>query len=159
MVLMTELKRTVSPREWFEKNVIDMDKLRKSVVSAIEEAVQYGNKEDGTYFALVQDIINGQHGHYIPYLALEYFDYDIDTDNAEQYDYDSVLWELDVFAGELEQIITEELDLGINVGFGYWEADGTYCLMAYLDENEYEEIKEQYESFMNGNGVGLDSLT
>lgn len=139
---MTELKRGVSPREWFNDSV-NIDKLRKSVISAIEESVNYDNKEDGVYFALVHDIVNSHHGQYIPYFALEYFGYDIDTDNTEQYDFDDIYWELDRFTSELEQIIKEELAVGINVGFGYWDSDGTYCLIAYLDENEYEELQEQ----------------
>jgi len=148
--------KTMTPKQWFEEYV-NIEKLRKSVISSMEEAVNFENLEDDTYVALVHDIISGANGHYIPYYALEYFGYELNTDNVEQYDFESTIWELDTFTDELAEIINDALGLDeVKVSFGYWEADGTYCMMAYMDRYVYEDMKEESELFSNGGGVGFE---
>lgn len=136
--------KTQTPQQWFNENV-NVEKLRESVIGAVMEAVNYENLEDDTYIALVHDVIGGANGQYIPYYALEYFGYELNTDNIEQYDYESTMWELDSFTDELAEIINDALNIDhVNVGFGYWDADGTYCLMAYMDRYNYIDT-EFYE--------------
>ena len=135
---MINMKRTLTPREWFEENV-NIDKLRQAVINAIEEVVYYENEEDGKYIALVHDIVSGNNGHYIPYYALEYFGYEVDHENDDFGYYDSLIWELDEFAGELANILNEELNLNAAVSFEYWDFDGSYSLVAYIDKDVYEE--------------------
>jgi hypothetical protein len=136
--------KTQTPQQWFEENV-NVEKLRESVIGAVMEAVNYDNLEDDTYIALVHDVIGGANGQYIPYYALEYFGYELNTDNIEQYDYESTLWELDTFTSELAEIINEALAIDhVKVDFGYWDADGSYCLMAFMDRYNYVDT-EFYE--------------
>jgi hypothetical protein len=136
--------KTQTPQQWFEENV-NVEKLRESVIGAVMEAVNYENLEDDTYIALVHDVIGGANGQYIPYYALEYFGYELNTDNIEQYDYESTLWELDTFTSELAEIINEALAIDhVKVDFGYWDADGSYCLMAFMDRYNYVDT-EFYE--------------
>ena len=131
------MKQTKTPREWYEAHV-NVGMLVESVKLSIAEAVNNDSMDmDGeNYLGLVYDIVSSRSGNYIPFYALEYFDYEIDTDNIEQYDFEEVLYELDGFTSELEEIINDEIgyEVDVEVQFGYWEADGTYCMMA-LSEN------------------------
>src|SRR5690606_20833947 len=133
--------RIQTPQQWFDENV-DIQKLRVSVINSMIEAVNYENLEDNTYIALVHDIISGANGQYIPYYALEYFGYELNTSNIEQYDYESTIYELDSFTDELAEIINDALAIyHVKVRFGYWDADGTYCMMAYMDEFNYVDTE------------------
>lgn len=144
--------RVKTPREWFDAYV-NKDKLLDAIMGAMADAVREGNLIDDTYVGLVYDIIGGNYGQYIPFYALEYFDYeDVDTDNIEQYNLDYVYGELDSFTAELADIINNEVINGTNisVSFGYWDADGTYCLMCHISREDVE----QYEELMRSCNVG-----
>jgi hypothetical protein len=137
---MEEVKQTLTPQEWFDKN-INIKYLSDAVMRDIKDSVINENVEDDTYIALVHDIVSGSMGRYIPYYALEYFDYEVDVDYIERYDFESIIWELDKFSYELADIINDNLGLDVKVQFGYWDADGTYCLMAYLGKDYVESIE------------------
>lgn len=135
------MRRTKTPREWFDAYV-KKDKLLDSIMGAMADAVREENLIDDTYVGLVHDIIGGNNGQYIPFYALEYFDYeDVDTDNIEQYNLDYVYDELDSFTAELEDIINNEVINGTNisVSFGYWDTDGTYCMMCHISREDYDD--------------------
>lgn len=131
------MKKTLTPREWFN-TYVNKDRLLKDITNAIDEAVQNDNMDfDGeNYLGLVHDIVSGSNGRYIPFLALQYFDYDIDMDN-DKYTFDEVVDELDNFTHELEEIINNEVlqGTGIRVFFGHWEFDSSYCMMATINKN------------------------
>lgn len=135
-----------TPQQWFDEYV-DSSKLQLKVIESMVQAIRDGNLEDDTYVAHVHDIVSGANGHYIPFLALEYFGYELNTNNVEQYDYESTIWELEKFADELADIINKELNNDISVSFGHWDSDGAYCLMAYCDKNEFENSKREAFSF------------
>jgi hypothetical protein len=137
---MVNMIKTQTPQQWFDENV-NAEKLAVSVKESMEESIRFENLEDETYVALVHDIVGGANGQYIPYYALEYFGYELNTNNIEQYDLDSTMWELDVFANELAEIINDNVlsDSDIKVQFGYWDADGSYSLIAYLDSSLVDE--------------------
>lgn len=150
---MIKMNRTKTPKEWYHEHV-DRGKLFDSIIMSMVEAVREGSldNEGDAYMGLVDDIINSSHGQFIPVLALEYFDYDIDTENPEQYDFEEVLNELDSFTAELEDIINDNIIKGTNieVRFGHWESDGTFCLMCFITKEDYKANKERYEAFMSG---------
>jgi len=146
----------MSPQQWFDEYV-NVERLTKSVISSMTESINNDNIEDDTYIALVNDIISSGNGQYIPFLALEYFGYELNTDNIEQYDLESALWELDNFTGELADIIKEALGLGIDIQFGHWDADGTYCMMALMDKYTFEENREESYSFIEVFDEGQDN--
>lgn len=139
--------QTQTPQQWFDENV-NIDKLQESIIASMIDAIQNENIEDTTYVALVHDIVGGANGIYIPYYALEFFGYELNTHNIEQYDSESTYYELDKFTSELADIINKNLPNDIQVGFGYWDADGSYCLMAYLDKETYEAEKDESFSFI-----------
>lgn len=129
--------KTQTPQQWFDEYV-DIQKLRPKVINSMIEAVNYESVEDDTYIALIHDVIGGANGQYIPYYALEYFGYELNTNNIEQYNYESTMYELDTFTDELAEIINDALAIEhVKVAFGYWDADGTYCMMAYMDRYDY----------------------
>lgn len=138
--------RTLTPIEWFNEYV-DLNKLQLNIIESMADAIRNGNLEDNTYVALVQDIVSSGHGNRIPYLALEYFDYaEVDLDSYDYEYYEDVVDELEKFTSELAEIIEGELNNGIGIQFGYWDADGTYCMMAYINKDDFEEMKhEMYE--------------
>lgn len=147
------MKRTLTPREWFN-TYVNKEKLLKDIVNAIDEAVQNDSTDyDGeNYLGLVHDIVGGANGHYIPFFALQYFDYKgIDTDNIDKYNLVEALDELDSFTYELENIINDTVvqDTGIDVFFGYWEADNSYCMMATINKDDYNHLKDKF-SVLNG---------
>jgi hypothetical protein len=65
---------TITAETWVDKNV-DLNGLLNDVVSALQESINQENIEDGTYIALVHDIVSGSAGRYIPAFALQFFDY------------------------------------------------------------------------------------
>lgn len=138
------MRQTLTPRQWFDRNV-HKNNLRNNVISSMAESIRFDNIEDDTYIALVQTIVGSGYGHYIPLYVLEYFEYDdlLEEDEyRDNYEYqDEVINEIDSFAIELEKCINDNLDIDITVGLGYWDADGSWGLMAYLDRNQYEEYK------------------
>lgn len=146
------MKQTKTPREWYDEYT-DRGELFDSIIKSMADAVRENSlSDDGeTYVGLVYDIISSGHGQYIPFYALEYFDYDVDMDNIEKYDLEDVLGELDKFTAELEIIIEDDLLKGSNVevGYNYWESDGSFCLMCFITKEDYESNKSQYEAFMN----------
>lgn len=102
------------------------------------------------YLGLVHDIVGGANGRYTPFYALQYFNYEgIDTDNIDKYNLDEVIDELDSFTYELESIINDSImqDTGINVFFGYWEADNSYCMMATINKDDYSRLKDKFSVF------------
>lgn len=139
--------KTQTPQQWFNEHV-DIYKLQTSVIQSMADSIRNENIEDDTYVAHVHDIVGGANGQYIPFYALEYFGYELNTRNIEQYDYESVMWELDNFSNELSNIINKELDNDISVNFGYWDADGSYCLMAFMDKYIYQASKDESFSFI-----------
>lgn len=147
------MKRTKTPREWYNEHV-DRGELFDSITKSMADAVREDSLDMGgeVYVGLVQDIISSGHGRYIPFYALEYFDYDIDTENTEKYSLESVLNELDSFTVELEDIIEDDLLKGSNIEvvFDYWESDGTFCLMCLISKEDYESNKKKYEAYVNG---------
>lgn len=144
------MKRTLTPREWFD-TYVSKEMLLKDIVNAIDEAVQNDSTDyDGNYLGWVHDIVGGANGRYIPFYALQYFNYeDIDINNIDKYNLDEVIDELDSFAHELESIINDSImqDTGINVFFGYWEADNSYCMMATIDKDDYNRLKDKFNIF------------
>lgn len=144
------MKRTLTPREWFD-TYVSKDMLLKDIVNAIDEAVQNDSTDyDGNYLGLVHDIVGGANGQYIPFYALQYFNYeDIDIDNIDKYNLDEVIDELDSFTYELESIINNSVvqDTGINIFFGYWEADNSYCMMATINKDNYSRLKDKFNIF------------
>ena len=147
------MKRTLTPREWFN-TYVNKEKLLKDIVNAIDEAVQNDSTDyDGeNYLGLVHDIVGGANGHYIPFFALQYFNYEgIDTDNIDKYNPVEALDELDSFTYELENIINDTVvqGTGIDVFFGYWEADNSYCMMATINKDDYNHLKDRF-SVLNG---------
>lgn len=144
------MERTLTPREWFD-TYVSKEMLLKDIVNAIDEAVQNDSTDyDGNYLGWVHDIVGGANGRYIPFYALQYFNYeDIDINNIDKYNLDEVIDELDSFAHELESIINDSImqDTGINVFFGYWEADNSYCMMATIDKDDYNRLKDKFNIF------------
>ena len=153
------MRQTKTPREWFDAYA-DGFKLSESILKSLSDAVREDSIDiDGeNYIGLVQDIVSSGIGQYIPYYALEDFDYEIDTDNFEQYDYERVIDELESFTWELENIINDEVasKVGATVQFGYWESDGAFCMMAFYSIEKYKEAKEEIELFLKGGNVGFD---
>lgn len=147
------MERTKSPREWFD-SYVQKGRLLNSIMKSISEIVKKENMDvDGeVYIGLVNDVVSGNNGQYVPFYALEYFDYDIDTENIEQYDLGDVIDELDGFTGELADIINEEILYGMNVSvhFGYWESDGSYCMMVFIPKDVYEKGMERFKEYMSG---------
>jgi hypothetical protein len=141
------MKRTMTAKQWVEENVVT-DGLKRDVVEALKVAINNDNCEDGTYTALVYDLVSGSAGHYIPYYALKMFCYEgLDMDNMDEFIHD----ELESYAGAVADILNESLPNEVTVGFGHWDADGTYCLMAYLDEQEYLNNKDESHNFIGEN--------
>lgn len=126
------MRQTKTAQEWFD-TYVNKDKLKASILKGIEEAVTNDSVDEGGMFlGLVHEVVGGNNGRYIPFYALEYFDYEnIDTDNIEMYNLEYVYDELNSFTYRLESLINKHIaeELGVMVNFGHWEADGTYCLM------------------------------
>jgi hypothetical protein len=144
------MKETITAEQWVYENV-SITTLIDSIVSSLREAIAQENCEDGTYTALVYDIVSGSAGQYAPAYALKFFNYDgIDTDNLDNIeDVEFIHDELESYAGKVASVLNNLLPSEINVGFGYWESDGTYCLMAYLDEQEYLNHKDESHNFIS----------
>lgn len=144
------MKQTLTAEQWVDNNV-NVEKLQRDVVKALREAIIQGWTDEYTYTALVYDIVNGHHGIYIPAFALQFFEYEgIDTDdmdNIEGVEY--IHDELEYYAGEVASVINRLLPNEVNVSFGYWDSDGTYCLMAHLDEVELENYKDESHNFIS----------
>lgn len=154
------MKRTLTPKEWFD-TYVNKEKLLKDIINAIDEAVQNGSTDmDGeNYLGFVHEIVGGNNGQYVPFYALEYFDYkDIDTDNIDKYNLDEVIDELDSFTYELENIINDRVvqGTGINVFFGYWEADNSYCMMATIDKDDYNRLRDKFSVFSGDGNAKCD---
>lgn len=154
------MKRTLTPREWFD-TYVNKEKLLKDIVNAIDEAVQNDSTDydDENYLGLVHDIVGGANGRYIPFYALQYFNYeDIDIDNIEQYDIEYVQDELDSFTIDLEQIINREIasEIGARVEFNYWDSDGSYCMLVYINVDDYKRLNNEFEALNSGGGAGYD---
>lgn len=151
--MINDMKQIRTPREWFNEHV-DAGQLYDSILKSLGEAVREDSKDmdEENYIGLVQDIVSSGAGQYTPYYALEYFDYDIDIENINYDEYERVIDELDSFTWELENIINDEVasKLGATVQFGYWESDGTFCLMSFYNVDEYKKNKEEVEAYLNG---------
>lgn len=132
--------KTKTPEQWIEENV-DIDKLTKKIYSALGEAVRFNNVEDEFYVAHVHDVVNGNNGQYVPYFALEYFGYEM---NNQEYDLDTVVWELETFSTDIAELINGRINSPVKVVFGVWESDGSYSLLAILNKNHYEDNKELF---------------
>lgn len=143
------MKQTMTAEQWVESRV-SIVALEKDVVSSLIEAIHNENLEDGTYIGLVYDIVSGSAGQYAPAFALKFFDFEgVDTDNLDNIeDVEFIHDELELYASKVADIINEKLPNEVSVSFGYWEADGTYCLMAYLDEQEYLNHKDESHNFI-----------
>ena len=153
------MKITKTPREWFD-TYINKKKLLNDIINSIEEAVQNDSTDmDGeNYLGFVHEIVGGNNGQYIPFYALEYFDYKgIDTDNIDKYNLDEVIDELDSFTYELENIINDKVvqGTGIDVFFGYWEADNSYCMMATINKDDYNRLKYRFNVFNSDSNAGM----
>lgn len=137
------MKRTLTPFEWFLKHV-DGERLLSDTLNALKEAVDFNyTDDDGNYLALVSDIVSSGHGQYIPLLALEYFDYETE-DDLDEYDLEETINELECFTGQLADIINEKIfNEKVGVHFGFWEADGSYCLMAILPKENLKWLEDR----------------
>lgn len=135
--------QVLTPRQWFEENV-DITKLREDIINSLTDSVRNEVHNDEFYYSNVHDIIDGKNGTHIPFYALEYFGYELNTNDVEQYDLEKVMQELDDFTGELEEIIESYIHESIKVSFGEWESDGTYCFMAFMNKSEFDENRVEH---------------
>lgn len=138
----------MSPKKFVNTMVI-LPELKKSIDAAIIDAVYYGNMEDGKYEAYVCDIVSGSYGQYQFKGIAEFFCAELDLPSEDdEYFGEKVIWiieDLEKYADEVFSVVSERLQLPGTLMCGYHEADQSFGLFYYLDEEQVATIKEEME--------------
>lgn len=135
--------------EKFVDTKIDLLQFKKSIDDAIVDALYYDNVEYGIYEMYVCDLVSGSYGVYQFKAMAELFCAEFDPLSEEDvYFVEKVIWvieDLEWYANEVCSVISKRLKLPGTLTCGYHEADQSFGVFYYLDEEEIAAIKEEME--------------
>lgn len=135
--------------EKFVDTKIDILQFKKSIDDAIVDALYYDNVEDGTYEMYVCDLVSGSYGVYQFKAIAELFCAELDLPSEDDaYFGEEVIWvieDLECYVNEVCSVISKRLKLPGALACGYHEADQSFGVFYYLDEEQIAAIKEEME--------------
>lgn len=135
--------------EKFVDTKIDLLQFKKSIDDSIIDALYYDNVEDSTYEMYVCDLVSGSYGQYQFEAIAELFCAEFDSPSEEDVHFVEkvvlVIEELERYADEVCSVIRKRLKLPGTLMSGYHEADQSFGVFYYLDEEQIAAIKEEME--------------
>ena len=122
------------------KKMFDLERIKKFVENNINQ-VEWEEEESGRArrMLVVETLVDGAHGAYIPGMVLEMFGQAEGYDLEDPYNYDKneTIYDALMFLEyEINECLNELLPSKGMYYVGYYDADGSYCLF-------YEEEREE----------------
>lgn len=125
------------------KEIFDLELIREIAEANIDDTKWIEKDDEGKRKILViETLVHGGHGAYIPGMVLEMFEQAEGYDLEDPYNYDknaTIHEDLMFLENEISDALNELLPSRGTYYVGYHEADGSYCLFY----EEYEEEEEE----------------
>lgn len=126
------------------KEIFDLELIREIAEANIDDTKWIEKDDEGKRKILViETLVHGGHGAYIPGMVLEMFEQAEGYDLEDPYNYDknaTIHEDLMFLENEISDALNELLPSRGTYYVGYHEADGSYCL--FYEEYEEEEEEE-----------------